>query len=153
MSTDGQPSRSSDAGDTNYVLDFTELNAVHGRYFPMSNACGQFGKLYNDTSSCTVDASGSGFGNSGTDNEEERVDMSCDFDPTLEMDAAPHPTYNYPSNALYQEQGKTHYGPPPFYCEPQREFHEFSGYWDGYLQEFVRDVAYPSALGKVDVEG
>ena len=35
-----------------------ELNAVKGRYFPMSHACGQFGKSYQDGEGCVAGAMG-----------------------------------------------------------------------------------------------
>ena len=137
MGTAGDPSN----GNT---FKFSELAAVNGRYFPMSNACGQFGLLYSEKGTCSSSADGDGF-----NNNTSGVDMSCEVDTSLEIEAAPHPRYNYPSNA----QGDRRYGPPPFYCGPKRRYQRFAGYWDEYSQEFVRDVAYPSALGKMDVEG
>lgn len=144
MPTGGNPSH----GDN---LVFTELNAVHSRYFPMSNACGQFGKLYSDNEdTCFASTGDDGFTNTTTDGMQ--IDMSCSVDVTLEMEAAIHPKYNHPSNTQ-QSQGDSSrkYGPPPFYCGSN--FNRFSGYWDGYLQEFVGNVAYPSSLGKTNVQG
>jgi hypothetical protein len=139
MGTDGNPSNGRD-------LAFSELSGVYGRYYPISNACGQFGKLYSDKGMCVND------GNDGfADNTGSGMDMSCEIDTTLEIEAASHPRYNVPNSPQLGNSRK--YGPPPFYCGPKKRVNRFSGYWDGYSQEFVRDVAYPSALGKVDVEG
>jgi hypothetical protein len=148
----GDPSRDND-------FLFHSLSAVNGRYFPMANACGQFGKLYSDTTAdmtmCLYTDGAGGFHNYTAGSGG--VDMSCPIDTSLEMEAAPHPRYNYSpdNNNARQQQGAStkKYGPPPFYCGPKRRFNRYAGYWDGYSQEFVRDVAYPSALGKVDVEG
>ena len=143
MPTGGYPSH----GDN---LVFTELNAVHARYFPMSNACGQFGKLYsNEDGNTCLATQDDGF----TNTTDDRVDMSCPIDASLEMEAAIHPRYNYPNTKQQPLQGgpSRKYGPPPFYCGSN--YGRFSGYWDGYLQEFVGDVAYPSSLGKTNVEG
>ncbi|KAL7521361.1 hypothetical protein ACHAWX_006029 [Stephanocyclus meneghinianus] len=131
MATGGNPSR-------NGQIVLSELNAVNGRYFPMSNACGQFGLLYHDKRHCfEVSANNT-------------IDMACQVDATLEIDAAAHPKYNY-----QPEEGKEsrYRPPPPFYCGPKRRNHLYSGYWDAYSAQFVRNVAYPSALGKTDVEG
>jgi len=127
----------------NNTFVFSELNAVNGRYFPASNACGQYGNLYEESGVCFNTDNG------GFSNSTENVDMSCSVDTTMGFEAAPHPKYNAPTDL---DQGSTSrkYGPPPFHCEPKNRY---PGYWDGYSQEFVRDVAYPSALGKIDVEG
>lgn len=125
--------------DSKIIL--SELNAVHGRYFPMSNACGQFGKSYQENDgSCLVDG----------ESDTSKVDMSCPIDNTLEMEAAPHPKYNY---QLSEGANARNRPPPPFACGPKKQFNLYSGYWDGYSAEFVRNVAYPSALGRTDVEG
>ncbi|KAL3786229.1 hypothetical protein HJC23_002480 [Cyclotella cryptica] len=131
MGTGGNPSR-------NGEIVLSELNGVNGRYFPMSNACGQFGRLYHDKQQCH-DAS-----------SKNDIDMSCPVDATLEIDAATHPKYNHQPG----EGNESRYRPPPpFYCGPKKRFNLYSGYWDAYSAEFIRNVAYPSALGKTDVEG
>ena len=58
-----------------------ELNAVKGRYFPMSHACGQFGKSYQDGEGCVAGAM-------GTEDVDGVVgDPSCPVDPDMELKA------------------------------------------------------------------
>ena len=129
----------------------SELNGVNGRYFPMSNACGQYGQLYqeNDNEQCNVI--------SDNDPDDSNDDMSCRANPNLEMTAATHPKYNYQESIYNSETATTSIKgdqpPPPFYCGKKRDQEDYSGYWDGYNVEFVRRVAYPSTVGKVDVQG
>lgn len=113
----------------------------------MSNACGQFGRLYSESGMC-YNADGDGF-----NNNTGEVDISCEVDASLEMEAASHPKYNALTGTSAMPRDGKKYGPPPFYCGPKRSHQIYAGYWDGFSQEFVRDVAYPSALGKVDIEG
>lgn len=115
----------------------SELGGVNGRYFPMSNACGQFGQLYQQEE-C-----------SSAENDDD--DMSCPFDPNMEVTAELHPKYNYDPSK--DKDGIRHRPPPPFTCVPKDFPEDYSGYWDGYDLEFVRRVAYPSALGEISVEG
>lgn len=111
------------------------LGGVHERYFPVSNACGQFGKVYHQERCEISYLSGS----------ESGVDMTCPFDMTLVIEGTPHPNQDYLQNELGV--------PPPLQCRPKENGKDYAGYWDGYDGQFVEKVAYPSTLGKVDVRG
>eukprot|EP00571_Detonula_confervacea_P012972 CAMPEP_0172305388 /NCGR_PEP_ID=MMETSP1058-20130122/6691_1 /TAXON_ID=83371 /ORGANISM="Detonula confervacea, Strain CCMP 353" /LENGTH=1217 /DNA_ID=CAMNT_0013016979 /DNA_START=73 /DNA_END=3723 /DNA_ORIENTATION=+ len=141
-------------GDSNgRVGILSELNGVNGRYFPMSNACGQFGRLYQDEVCIASNI------DNGNGDEESNVDMSCPVDSNLEITAELHPKYNYQQGKEDVNKNNNNNNvidqspPPPFFCMPKQYESDYAGYWDGYNMEFVRRVAYPSLLGKVDVEG
>lgn len=121
----------SPGGDVDGRGLLNELGGVNGRYFPMANACGQLGQLYQEQESDDSDA--------------------CPPDPNLEVTAVLHPKYNY--NPAKDYGGKRHRPPPPFRCVPRDFPEDYAGYWDGYDLEFVRRVAYPSALGQLSVQG
>ena len=127
-------------GVNNKPISLSELSAVNGRYFPLSNACGQNGRSYqedDDDAECTIND----------------IDVSCEVDRLMDMRASIHPTYNYqPRKTL--DTGKFSNQPPPeFSCGTKDYTGDYPGYWDGYTAEFVQDVAYPSAGGRIDVEG
>lgn len=123
-----------------------DLSGVNGRYYPMSNACGQFGKVYHQEHCeatnvvvTTTAADGSTTSSSST------VDMTCPLDIDLVAEATPHPRLDHLQNSIGL--------PPPLQCMPKKYESNYAGYWDGYDAKFVRDVAYPSVLGQVDVGG
>ena len=120
-----------------------ELNAVNGRYFPMSHACGQFGKSCQDGEGCVASAMGA------EDADNVVGDPSCPVDPDMELTTTPHPRYDYREGEGTAGAGVRRRPPPPLRCEPGDK----TGYWDGYDAEFVRRVAYPSALGEVLTRG
>ena len=144
------------SGDNNLFSDLSELNGVNGRYFPMSNACGQFGKSYDEQ--CPIMYDNDGLGEVELDLE----DVSCTIDTSLEVTAVAHPRYNYDLDGANSNSGNSNSNeqqvtgdqpPPPFYCMPKQYEGDYGGYWDGYNVEFVRRVAYPSTLGKISVDG
>ncbi|KAL7468709.1 hypothetical protein ACHAXS_009459 [Conticribra weissflogii] len=111
------------------------LGGVHERYFPVSNACGQFGIVYHQERCEVSYFSGSDSG----------VDMTCPFDTSLLVKGMPHPNQDYLQNELGV--------PPPLECRPKANGRDYAGYWDGYDGQFVEKLAYPSTSGKVDVQG
>ena len=76
-------------------------------------------------------------------------DPSFPVDPDMELTATPHPRYNHREGGATAGAGARRWPPPPLRCEPGDK----TGYWDGYDAEFVRRVAYPSALGEVSTRG
>ena len=123
-------------------ISLNELSAVNGRYFPSSNACGQNGRSYQ--------------GEEDTDAQQDctinDVDVSCPVDPLMDMRATVHPKYNYIPGKTVSD-GFRNQPPPEFACGKKDYEGDYPGYWDGYTAEFVQDVAYPSAGGRIDVEG
>ncbi|KAL7552072.1 hypothetical protein ACHAWF_015324, partial [Thalassiosira exigua] len=125
-----------------------ELGGAHGRYFPMSNACGQFGKDHRDEGPCPlIDVDG----DEVADDDGVPIDARCPADPTMRVTAEPHPRYNSKEGTDDVAAGDR--PPPPFFCAPKGFDGDYAGYWDGYDAAFVRRVAHPSVLGNVDVEG
>lgn len=125
-------------------MSLSELSAVNGRYFPLSNACGQNGLSYQDEDvDCYID----------------NIDVSCNVDPLMDMRASIHPKYNYQSGKIEEEEQSniyssfSHQPPPEFACGKKDYENDYTGYWDGYTAEFVQDVAYPNTNGRIDVEG
>ena len=125
-------------------MSLSELSAVNGRYFPLSNACGQNGLSYQDEDvECYID----------------NIDVSCKVDPLMDMRASIHPKYNYQSGKEEEEEQQNNISlfsrqpPPEFACGKKDYENDYTGYWDGYTAEFVQDVAYPNANGRIDVEG
>ena len=148
-STNGDEGSSNGNSNSNeWNGDTSELNAINGRYFPMSNACGQFGMLYQqdgtNVEQCT---------DGGDDNNI--IDMSCPANPNLSMTAAHHPKYNYQESTASSSSATTatNQSPPPFYCGKKQNENDYSGYWDGYNVEFIHKVAYPSTMGRIDTQG
>ena len=126
-------------GFGNGPISSSQLSAVNGRYFPLSNACGQHGRSYQEEEGeeCLV---------------EDGVDVSCDVDPFLDMRASIHPRYNYIPGKT-SDMGFENQPPPEFACGKKDFKGDYSGYWDGFTAEFVKDVAYPNVNGRIDVEG
>eukprot|EP00985_Skeletonema_marinoi_P017904 scaffold9914_cov142-Skeletonema_marinoi.AAC.1 len=125
--------------DDDKPIKLNELSAVNGRYFPASNACGQNGRLYQEEEEdgdCSIND----------------VDVSCPVDPLMDMRATVHPKYNYIPGKTVSE-GFRNQPPPEFACGKKDYEGDYPGYWDGYTAEFVQDVAYPAANGRIDVEG
>ena len=89
-----------------------ELNAVNGRYFPMSHACGQFGKSYQDGEGCVAGATGT------EDADDVPGDPSFPVDPDMELTAASHPRYNHREGGATAGAGARRRPPPPIRCEP-----------------------------------
>lgn len=119
-------------------LGLKDLSAVNGRYFPLSNACGQNGQSYQEQDEdCFID----------------NVDVSCEVDPLMDMRATIHPKYNYVPDKATVSDGFRNQPPPEFACGRKDYEGDYTGYWDGYTEEFVQDVAYPSVSGRIDVEG
>jgi len=127
-----------DNGGLNGIL--SELNGVNGRYFPISNACGQFGRSYQEEQ-CYDPRSG---------NSDIDMSFACPANPNLSMTAATHSKYNYQqSNSATKTSDQP---PPPFYCGKKQVEDGYSGMWDGYSIEFIQKVAYPSTAGRIDTE-
>lgn len=127
----------SSGGGDDEPISLSELSAVNGRYFPFSNACGQNGQSYQEEDvDCFID----------------NVDVSCEVDPLMDMRATIHPKYNYIPGKTVSD-GFRNQPPPEFACGKKDYKGDYTGYWDGYTAEFVQDVAYPSANGRIDVEG
>jgi hypothetical protein len=120
------------------VIKMSDLSSVNGRYFPLSNACGQNGRSYQDEDvECTI----------------EDMNVSCDVDRLMDMRASVHPKYNYQPGQKTPSYEFQNQPPPEFACGVKDYKGDYTGYWDSYTSEFVQDVAYPSANGRIDVEG
>ena len=113
-----------------------DVAAVHGRYFPMANACGA-GRAYQGPE------------------EEDGCPEACRVDENLEVTAVPHPRYNHDPRAAARPgfDGPVVTTPPPFLCRPRDDDDDHAGYWDGAAATHVRRVPYPSALGATSVAG
>jgi len=131
-----------DNGGLNGIL--SELNGVNGRYFPISNACGQFGRSYQEEQCYDIPTTGSSSGNSDID-----MSFACPANPNLSMTAATHSKYNYQQSNTARTSDQP---PPPFYCGKKQTSDGYSGMWDGYSIEFIQKVAYPSTVGRIDTE-
>lgn len=99
----------------------TDTDIFHFGRYPLSNACGQNQRSYQDevctTTSTTTDTNSRS--EAETFAEQKEVDMSCSVDPEMEMEAMGF------SSAMTGVLT-----PPPFTCRPKANTTDYAGYWD-----------------------
>ena len=91
--------------------------------FPLSNACGQYGRMY-QAEVCRDD-----------------TNSMCPIVKSMNLTAASSPLTHGPSLK----------GPPPFSCHPAGKSGSFVGYYDS-LTDTIVDSAFANSLGRTNVE-
>ena len=107
----------------------TDTDIFHFGLYPLSNACGQNQRSYQDevctittTSAATTTTTTTTSANSQgeTNNVVEKVvDMSCSVDTNMEIESM-----GFSSGILGVPN------PPPFTCRPKENATDYAGYWD-----------------------
>ena len=92
--------------------------------FPLSNACGQYGRLY-QSETCRQD-----------------VDSICPLDNEMNITATSSPLTHGPSFT----------GPPPFSCERAVDKNDHAGYYDS-LTDTIVSSAFANTVGRTNTAG
>mmetsp|Transcript_26203 Transcript_26203/g.56491 ORF Transcript_26203/g.56491 Transcript_26203/m.56491 type:complete len:1199 (+) Transcript_26203:258-3854(+) len=105
------------------VCDERNTDGLEGRYHPLSNSCGQYGKMYQNMR-CTP--------------KELEKGMECPPDPGMQISAVDELTGREDD-------------PPPFFCGPKTYF-PFTGYYDGETKQVMNDEPFANRGGRMNVE-